>query len=43
MQRIEEGWQFLALGSELRFMLNGVNEAMQKLSGERSKRDMAKY
>jgi len=43
LQRIEEGWQFLALGSELRLMLNGVNEAMQKLSGERSKKDMAKY
>ena len=43
LQRIDEGWQFLAIGSELRFMLNGVNEVMEKINGERRKKDMAKY
>ncbi|HEV3117505.1 MAG TPA: aldolase/citrate lyase family protein [Gemmataceae bacterium] len=43
LQRIEEGWQFLAIGSELRMMLDGANDIMQKLSGEREKKDMAKY
>jgi 4-hydroxy-2-oxoheptanedioate aldolase len=43
VQRTEEGWQFLAIGSELRMMLNGANDIMQKLTGERQKKDMAKY
>jgi 4-hydroxy-2-oxoheptanedioate aldolase len=29
--RIEEGWQFLALGSELRLMMNGVDQAIKTL------------
>jgi 4-hydroxy-2-oxoheptanedioate aldolase len=41
-QRIEEGWQFLAIASELRMMLNGVNDVIQKLGG-RQKGEMAKY
>jgi len=40
--RIEEGWQFIAIGSELRMMLNGVNDVVQKL-GLRSQQEMAKY
>jgi 4-hydroxy-2-oxoheptanedioate aldolase len=40
--RIEEGWQFVAIASELRFMLNGVNEALGKL-GARQKGEIAKY
>jgi len=43
LHRIDEGWQFLAVASELRMMLNGANDIMQKLSGERQKKDMAKY
>jgi 4-hydroxy-2-oxoheptanedioate aldolase len=41
--RIEEGWQFLAVGSELRLMLNGVNEVVQKLGLDKPKKDLAKY
>jgi 4-hydroxy-2-oxoheptanedioate aldolase len=41
--RIEEGWQFLAVGSELRMMLNGANEIVQKLGAGRGKGEMAKY
>jgi 4-hydroxy-2-oxoheptanedioate aldolase len=40
--RIEEGWQFLAIGSELRMLLDGANEVMRQL-GSVGKGDMAKY
>jgi 4-hydroxy-2-oxoheptanedioate aldolase len=40
--RIEEGWQFIAIGSELRLMLNGVTEVVEKM-GMRAKGEMAKY
>ena len=40
--RIEEGWQFVAIASELRLMLNGVNEVLGKL-GARQKGEIAKY
>ena len=43
LQRIEEGWQFLAVGSELRMVLDGVNAVMQKLGGTRVKSEIAKY
>src|SRR5207248_4258392 len=32
-QRIADGWQFLAIGSELKMMLEGTAAHMQKLSG----------
>src|SRR5438128_9688270 len=41
--RIEEGWQFLAIGSELRMMLQGVNQVIQKLGTGKGKEEMAKY
>jgi 4-hydroxy-2-oxoheptanedioate aldolase len=40
--RIAEGWQFLAFGSELRLMLNGVDDVVSKLNLKREK-EMAKY
>ncbi len=40
--RIEEGWQFLAIGSELRMMLDGVATAIKGL-GDKGKGDMARY
>jgi 4-hydroxy-2-oxoheptanedioate aldolase len=40
--RIEEGWQFVAISSELRFMLNGAAADLQKLGG-RQKGDLARY
>jgi 4-hydroxy-2-oxoheptanedioate aldolase len=41
--RIEQGWQFLAVGSELKMMLNGANEVIQKLGAGQSRGEMAKY
>src|SRR5262249_28415281 len=41
--RIEDGWQFVAIASELRMMLNGVNDVVQKLAGQRTHGEMAKY
>jgi 4-hydroxy-2-oxoheptanedioate aldolase len=40
--RIEEGWQFIAIGSELRLMLDGVNSTLDRL-GRRQAGDLAKY
>ena len=43
LHRIEEGWQFLAVASELRMMLNAANEVVQKLGLGQPKKEMAKY
>jgi 4-hydroxy-2-oxoheptanedioate aldolase len=43
LRRIEEGWQFLAIGSELRMMLGAAGEIMKKLGAGRPAGDMAKY
>ena len=43
LARIEAGWQFLAVASELRLMLDGVNQVIEKLNGERQKKELAKY
>jgi 4-hydroxy-2-oxoheptanedioate aldolase len=40
--RAEEGWQFIAIGSELKMMLNGASMEVQKLGGG-ARADMAKY
>jgi 4-hydroxy-2-oxoheptanedioate aldolase len=40
--RIDEGWQFLAVGSELRMMLEGASEVLKQL-GDRGAGEMAKY
>ena len=42
-QRIDEGWQFLAIGSELKMMLDGINTVVQKLGLGQTKKEMAKY
>jgi 4-hydroxy-2-oxoheptanedioate aldolase len=42
LHRIEEGWQFLAIGSELRLMLNGANEVVKRL-GLKPQAEMARY
>src|SRR5262249_57999346 len=39
--RIAEGWQFIAIGSELKMMLNGAALELDKLGGARG--DLAKY
>jgi 4-hydroxy-2-oxoheptanedioate aldolase len=42
--RIAEGWQFLAISSELKMMLNGAAAEINKLTGGTSPRgDLAKY
>ena len=43
LARIEEGWQFLAIASELKMMLNGVAAEVNKLKGGAGKAEMAKY
>lgn len=40
--RIEEGWQFIAIGSELRMMLDGANAVLERV-GRRHQTEMAKY
>jgi 4-hydroxy-2-oxoheptanedioate aldolase len=42
-QRIEQGWQFLAIVSELKMMLNGASAIIQKLGAGQGKVEMAKY
>lgn len=41
--RIAEGWQFIAVGSELKMMLNGAAAEVQKLPNAKKKVEMAKY
>jgi 4-hydroxy-2-oxoheptanedioate aldolase len=41
--RIEEGWQFVAIGSELRMMLDGANAVLRGLGGGWARGEMAKY
>ena len=41
--RIEEGWQFLAIESELKFMLSGAEAVIKKLGAGRGGAEMAKY
>ena len=43
LHRIEEGWQFLAIGSELKMMLDGVSDVMSKLDASKAAGEMAKY
>jgi 4-hydroxy-2-oxoheptanedioate aldolase len=40
--RIEEGWQFIAIGSELRMMLDGARSVLEGLGAEQ-RGDVAKY
>lgn len=42
VQKIEEGWQFLAVGSELKMMVDGASSIL-KTAGGRGKGDLAKY
>jgi 4-hydroxy-2-oxoheptanedioate aldolase len=43
LARIEDGWQFVAIGSELRMMLDGIGAVTRKLGVERIRPEMAKY
>lgn len=41
--RIEEGWQFIAISSELRMMLDGASTVLRGLGSEGQRGEMAKY
>jgi 4-hydroxy-2-oxoheptanedioate aldolase len=41
--RIEEGWQFIAIASELKMMLNGASEIVAGLGNDKPKGELAKY
>jgi 4-hydroxy-2-oxoheptanedioate aldolase len=41
--RIEEGWQFIAIGSELRMMLDGARDVVTRLGAGQAKGEIAKY
>src|SRR5262245_33015517 len=41
--RIAEGWQFIAIASELKMMLNGAAAEVQKLPTAKKQAEMAKY
>src|SRR5207244_3466779 len=41
--RISEGWQFIAVNSELRMMLDGAGTILRGLTGNRALPDLAKY
>jgi 4-hydroxy-2-oxoheptanedioate aldolase len=42
-QRIEEGWQFIAVGSELKFMVEGAKKVADGLGLGKAAGDLAKY
>ena len=41
--RISEGWQFIAVNSELRMMLDGAGTILRGMTGNRARPDLAKY
>jgi len=41
--RVAEGWQFIAIGSELRMLLSSAADIAQKLGLGKAKQEMAKY
>jgi 4-hydroxy-2-oxoheptanedioate aldolase len=41
--RTQEGWQFLAIASELAFMLRGAKAVVQKIRPEAAQQDLARY
>lgn len=42
-RRIEEGWRFLAVGSELKFMLQGATDVARAIHPEQLAGELAKY
>ena len=43
LRRAKEGWQFIAVASELKMMLEGVAALMDAVNPDRAKADLAKY
>jgi 4-hydroxy-2-oxoheptanedioate aldolase len=42
-RRVAEGWQFIAVGSELKFMLDGTNELASAMNEGRDAGELARY
>ena len=42
-KRIDEGWRFIAIGSELRMMVSGAQEIVNKLNLKQQAGDLARY
>ena len=42
-KRIDEGWQFIAIGSELRMMVMGAQDIVTKLNLKHPAADLARY
>ncbi|MCZ2340931.1 MAG: hypothetical protein LC104_03940 [Bacteroidales bacterium] len=42
-KRIEQGWQFIAINSELKFMMDGAKQAIDGLGLKKAGSDLAKY
>lgn len=43
LRRIKEGWQFIAVNSELKMMLEGASSLVREIAPERGGGDLAKY
>jgi 4-hydroxy-2-oxoheptanedioate aldolase len=43
LRRAREGWQFIAVGSELKFMLEGAADHIRQLNPAENPEDLAKY
>lgn len=43
LRRAREGWQFIAVGSELKFMLDGAAEHVRQVAPSEAETDLAKY
>jgi 4-hydroxy-2-oxoheptanedioate aldolase len=43
LKRAREGWQFIAVGSELKMMLEGAGEIARQLDPQKAAGDLAKY
>ena len=43
LKRAQEGWQFIAVGSELKMMLDGAAEITRQVDRRETADDLAKY
>ena len=43
LRRAREGWQFIAVGSELKIMLDGAADAVRQINPEETVKELAKY
>ncbi|QEH38006.1 4-hydroxy-2-oxo-heptane-1,7-dioate aldolase [Aquisphaera giovannonii] len=43
LRRAEQGFQFIAVGSELKFMLDGAADAVRRINPSAAEEDLAKY